>query len=175
MLRRGERKEKINFSVRSIQRNSWKNFSKYHYLSDKLAGGKAEYYGLFEQDNQIGFLAFSNYVPPRKNKKVIMHFNRLVIHPDYVGFNLGVKFVNLASKLMVEKGYKIMGKFSSIPVFKALQKDKYWRLNEIKRAMKLTSGGNMKRKSGFREKVKTYSFKFISNNFSMSEYDDQTQ
>tara|TARA_R110000823_G_scaffold312759_1_gene439690 strand:- start:3934 stop:5064 length:1131 start_codon:yes stop_codon:yes gene_type:complete len=174
-LRRGERKETLKFSIRRIERSSWKNFSKYHYLSDKLAGGKYAYFGLFIDENQIGFVAYSNYVPPRKGKKIVMHFNRLVIHPDYVGFNLGVKFINITSKIMVNDGFKVMGKFSSIPVSKALTKDKYWRLNEIKRTMKQVITGSIHRKTGYREKVKTYSFKFLPNNFTMSEYDDKTQ
>ena len=99
-----------------------------------------------------------------------MHFNRLVIHPDYVGFNLGVKFINIASKIMVKDGFDVMGKFSSIPVSKALSKDKYWRLNKIKRVLKTMITGSLHMKTSYREKVKTYSFKFLPNNFKLDEY-----
>ena len=157
-----ERKEKLEFEVRKIRRESWKYFSKYHYLSDKLAGGHNEFFGLFHDVNQIGFLAFSNYVPwsNKKNKK-IMHFNRLVIHPDYAGIGLGIYFVNAAAKIMSEN-FKVMGKFSSTPVFKSLKKDKQWRLIDVKRQIgKMSKGGYMMRNNGFRENIKTYSFEFV--------------
>ena len=58
-----------------------------------------------------------------------------------------------------------MGKFSSIPVYKAMIKSKYWKYLGFKRTMgKLIKGGYMLRKSGLREKgIKAYNFEYINN------------
>lgn len=111
----------------------------------------------------MGFLAFSNYTPHRDKKTArIMHFNRLVIHPDYVGLGLGVQFVNAASRIMIARGYDVRGKFSSTPVYRALLKYPHlWRLEKIGRDLKMSAGSGMERKGGFRVMVKTYIFRFI--------------
>ena len=63
---------------------------------------------------------------------------------------------------MSELNYKIMGKFSSTPVYLSMIKNKNWKLKDIKRQIgKMNVGGNMMRKSGFRENIKTYSFEYI--------------
>ena len=161
MLVGGERKKKMCFSIREVNKNTWHQFSKYHYLSDKNAGGLGFYYGLFIDEKQIGYQAFSEYTPwSDKTKKRILHFNRTVIHPDYVGFGLGMMLINKTSKMIAEKGYIVMGKFSSIPVFKAMNKDKKWRLSNSG-FMTAKSGDGMKRKSSFRKKVKWWSFIYI--------------
>lgn len=158
-----KRSEQLKFDVRKTNSKSWKYFSKYHYLSDKLPGGENYFFGLFLNETQIGFICFSNYVPhSNKNLKKIFHFNRLVIHPDYSGIGLGIKFINETSKIMSELNYKIMGKFSSTPVYLSMIKNKNWKLKDIKRQIgKMNVGGNMMRKSGFRENIKTYSFEYI--------------
>lgn len=165
LLRREERerKEKLEFTIQKVSRESWKYFSKYHYLSENMPGGHIENFGLFNSKDQIGFICFANYVPwVDKIKSKIMHFNRLVVHPDYAGISLGIDFINKSSKLMAEKGFKIMGKFSSVPVYRSLIKNKNWRLNSVKRQIGKTSvGGTMMRKSGFRENIKTYCFEYV--------------
>lgn len=174
-----KRTEQLQFDIHETTRGTWPYFSKYHYLSDRLAGGKCYYFGLWSGANQIGFLAFSNYVPHRKGTKMQLHFNRLVIHPDYCGFGLGVHFLNKCAKIIADKGYEVMGKFSSAPVYNALTKDKHWRLNDVKRQHKVIVGDSMMRgkktgyaranqaiagtSHGFRMDVKTWSFKYINN------------
>jgi GNAT superfamily N-acetyltransferase len=158
-----EEREKLQFDLRKIDSSSWKYFSKYHYLNENLPGGLCYFYGLFHGDNQIGFQCFANYVPHRKGTKIIMHSNRTVIHPDYVGLGLGVKIINASCEaLLKELDCRIMGKFSSVPVYKAFKKDPNWILREEKLIFNKTSvGGNMLRKSGFREKgIKTWSFEY---------------
>lgn len=159
-----EKREQIEFTIKPISGQSWKYYSKYHYLSDKLPGGKNYMFGLFLGDNQIGFQCFSNYVPFKKGQKKIFHSNRTVIHPDYQGFGLGIKLINLTSKYMKETyGFRIMAKFSAIPVFKSMIKQKQWVFLGEKRLLgKMKTGGNMTRKNGFREMgVKTFHFEFI--------------
>lgn len=162
-----KRQEQLQFDIREVDKSSWKYFSKYHYLSEKLAGGLNILYGLFDKDTQIGFLSFSNYVPHRdKNKPMMLHFNRLVIHPDYCGFGIGIHFLNECSKFIKTKGYTVSGKFSSTPVYTALKKDKNWKLVDIARntdKSKKRSNQSFGRQgqTSFRTDVKTYSFRYV--------------
>lgn len=170
------RKEKIQFDVREVDRSTWKYFSKYHYLSERLPGGRIYLFGLFHENDQIGFQCFANYVPTRRGKIAIYHFNRTVVHPDYCGLGLGIHLINATSSVMRERyHYRIMGKFSSTPVYKSLIKDHRWELFETRRQIGSMQVGNMGRvrrtapmsqtmkNSGgeFRTNVKTYSFEFF--------------
>lgn len=157
------KREKLEFTIKEIDRTSWKYFSKYHYLSEKLPGGSIYLYGLFYGENQIGFQCFANYTPDRKGHKRIYHSNRTVVHPDYNGLGLGILLINETSKLLKQKtDCKIMAKFSSTPVYKAMIKQPCWKfLGENRLMGKIKISGNMDRKSGFREKgVKTYNFEY---------------
>lgn len=161
-----QEREKLQFDIKRIDSTSWRYFSKYHYLSELLPGGLCYYYGLFHGKNQIGFNCFANYVPHKRGTKIIMHFNRLVIHPDYVGLGLGVKFLNATcEELLKILDCRIMGKFSSVPVYKALKKDNNWLLKqEILKLNRQRTAGNMKRSMnhGFRDKgIKTWTFEYI--------------
>lgn len=159
------RSERLEFSIKTIDRKSWKYFSKYHYLSSNLPGGQIYLFGLFENENQIGFQCFANYVPTRKNKTPIFHSNRTVIHPDYAGMGLGIKLINETSAIMSQKKVRVMAKFSSTPIYKSMAKNKDWKLKKIGRQIGKTSvGGNMMKKTGFRENIKTYSFEYIGGN-----------
>lgn len=163
-----QKREQLQFDIREVGRESWKYFSKYHYLSEKLPGGKIHTYGLFHGQDQIGFQCFANYTPTRKDTTAIFHSNRTVIHPDYAGLGMGIKLINLTSKHIHEKyGYKIMAKFSSVPVFKAMIKQKCWKFLGEKRLMgSMKYGDSSERKSGFREfGIKTYHFLFKNEDF----------
>lgn len=131
-----------------------------------MPGGQLYLFGLFHKGNQIGFQCFANYVPHKKNMKKIFHSNRTVIHPDYQGFGLGIKIINETSRYMKDKyKYKIMAKFSSVPVYKAMLKQTQWKLLKIIRKMdKLKHGGTMKRETGYREYGNTsFSFEYVGN------------
>lgn len=156
-----KRAERIELSIKEVGRETWKYFSKYHYLSDVLPGGKIYTYGLFDGENQIGFQCFANYCPHKdKKEKMIMHFNRTVIHPDYAGLGLGIKLINETAKMMIKKNYRVFGAFSSTPVFKSMSKEKDWVLKSIKRDVK-SRGGTSSNKDFMRKKVKMYSFEFL--------------
>lgn len=91
-----------------------------------------------------------------------MHFNRTVIHPDYVGLGLGVRFINATSKIMHDSGFRIMAKFSSVPVYKALSKDVRWRLKNVSLPVRAKAGKTLGRKlGGMRTEVKIYSFEYV--------------
>lgn len=159
----------LKFDIREIGRESWRYFSKYHYLSERLPGGATFQYGLFNSDKQIGFIAYSNYVPDIKGKKRIYHFNRIVIHPDYQGLGLGLKFINETAALMFcNHKCRIMGKFSSIPTYKSLIKSNYWKFLSVKRLFGKMKSSLISRKDnrsgGFREcGIKTFHFEYIGN------------
>lgn len=158
-------RDKLKFDIREIGRESWRYFSKYHYLSENLPAGEIYLYGLFHEEKQIGFQCFANYTPRKKGKKVIVHSNRTVIHPDYQGLGLGIKLINESSRLFKIKkpDYRIMAKFSALPVYKAMIKQPQWRFLGAKRLMgKMKYGGDMERKTGFREGgIKTYHFEYM--------------
>ena len=162
------KREHLEFTIKEVERNTWKYFSKYHYLSELLPGGKIYLYGLFHQENQVGFQCFANYTPHKKGTKIIYHSNRTVIHPDYNGLGLGIKLINETSKLLQKKliaekiDCRIMAKFSSVPVYKSMIKQKCWKfLGENRLMGKMKTRGNMDRRSGFRDKgVKTFNFEF---------------
>ena len=93
-----------------------------------------------------------------------MHSNRTVIHPDYVGLGLGMMLIDETSKLLKRKiDCRIMGKFSSVPVYKAMRRNPRWILREERLQLgTMKKGGNMIRNSGFRDKgIKTWSFEYI--------------
>jgi len=159
---RPERKEKLQFDIRQCDRDSWRFFSKYHYLSERLPGGLIFTFGLFLGADQVGFQCFANYVPNKyAGRRVMVHSNRTVIHPDYVGLGLGIKLINETSKIMQQRGYDVRAKFSSAPVFEAMQRDPLWKLLGVSRKHKIVRGGTMERTSGFRLDVTTYEFQFI--------------
>jgi len=160
------RREQIKFDIAECDRSTWRNFSKYHYLSDKLPGGHIETFGLYFDGMQVGFQCFANYVPWKKTsrKPKVMHSNRTVIHPDYVGFGMGMKIIEITAEMMVKKGYTAQAKFSSIPVYKAMAKSPVWKLKSIHNntsESQRNPTGSMTRKGGFRQKVRTFSFEYV--------------
>lgn len=168
-LLRRSRQERFTFDIRKIGRGSWRYFSKYHYLSDRLPGGHIELFGMFLGDDQIGFQCFANYVPYRREDKARsvrekMHSNRTVIHPDYVGLGLGLVLINETSRIMDDAGYHVMAKFSSIPIFKAFKTSPRWLYLGTKRDHKVVVGGNMIRDAGFRIDVAAHQFEYIPEN-----------
>ena len=154
-----KREEQLRFDIRRIGRESWRYFSKYHYLSDTLPGGRIELFGLFHGDNQIGFQCFANYTPRKAGQAMKMHSNRTVIHPDYVGLGLGMKLIELTSDIMHNDGYDVWAKFSSVPVAKAFERSENWKLISVRRFTP-EPGQKMSRKSGVRNAVKTYSYHY---------------
>jgi len=157
-----ERTDRLRLDIRKVERSSWRYFSKYHYLSDRLPGGEIFLFGLFHNDQQIGFQCFAGYVPGKQN---ILHFNRTVIHPDYVGLGLGIKLINETSQIMAKKGYKIMGKFSNVAVFNAMKKYRnLWKFEGSTVDYTLKMGAIVSknnREKTLRKKVRVYRFRYI--------------
>jgi ABC-type lipoprotein export system ATPase subunit/GNAT superfamily N-acetyltransferase len=168
LLSEGERKrkEQIKFEVREVSNTAWQIFSKYHYLSKNLSGGKNWFFGLFIDNAIVGFCAFSNYIPTRPGNVPIYHSNRVVVHPDYVGFGLGLKLVNIGCeelRRIFHGRVDLRATFSSEAMYRLRMKDKKWKLVDAKRKIGKhpPPGKTMDRKTGFRENVKLFTFLYV--------------
>lgn len=168
-LEERKKKEQLQFNVFRDSGNSWGEFAKYHYLSKAKPCGKNYSFVLRDTHGmKVGFCNFMNYVPKRKGRDFIFHANRIVIHPDYVGFGLGLKMTNLSAD-MVRKMHprsKIYIKFSSKPMLRACMKDPKWRFVKEENNLKLAKStlgrfAQSIKKSGLRYKVKTFTFSYI--------------
>ena len=156
------RREKLSFDIKEVDKSTWRYFSRYHYLSENLPGGKIYTFGLFYGEEQIGFQCFANYVPGRTN---VVHSNRTVIHPDYVGFGLGMKLINASSSYMKEQyNVEIFGKFSNYAIYKSMLKDPNWKLVDTNTKTPDKLRGTYPNRSidehKVRNKVRWFSFKF---------------
>lgn len=157
-----ERADRLRFDVREVDRSTWPYFSKYHYLSERLPGGKIFTYGLFHGADQIGFQCFAAYII---GDHKTFFSNRTVIHPDYAGLGLGIKLINETSKLVTARGYRVKAKFSSVPIYRAMSKTGLWRCTKIDKPVKALKVGKSiagcGREDSFRRKTTTYHFDFL--------------
>lgn len=161
------RTDQLRLDVREVGRHSWRYFSKYHYLSETLPGGKIYTFGLFNGKDQIGFQCFAAYII---GNHTTFFSNRTVIHPDYAGLGLGIQLINETSKVMLARGFRVKAKFSSTPIYRAMSKNPAWKCTDIKTQLKKQRIGKVKnvsaknakkREALVRSKVKTYHFDFI--------------
>ena len=162
-----ERTDRLRFDIKEVDEKSWPYFSKYHYLSDRLPGGKIYTFGLFHGNDQIGFQCFAAYII---GNHTTFFSNRTVIHPDYAGLGMGIKLINETSKEMVRRGFDVKAKFSSTPVFRAMSRQREWKLTRsekkfftpsLGRIKNVSTKSNLQRQSTMRKQVTTYSFDFV--------------
>lgn len=167
------RTDTLTFDIRRVERRTWRDFAKYHYLSANLPGGHIETFGLFHGANQIGFQCFANYVPHRRAKiasargvrtraREQMHSNRTVVHPDYAGFGLGIKLIDLTSAMMA-RDYDVRALFSSAPVYRAMLRDPHWAFDGEKRTVGTRQVGSklMRSEASLRHNVTMYAFHYV--------------
>lgn len=158
-----KKKEKLEFKIKECSGKEWKNFSKYHYLSDKMPGGKNYCYGLYLKDKrQIGFQCFTNYNP--KIPKMY-HSNRTVILPEYSGIGLGIILINETSKIMKKNKFDVRAKFSNYAIYKSMLKSNLWIYlgkNNNMKGGQLRPGKELNHHGRGRQRkfVTTYIFKF---------------
>lgn len=165
-----KRQDRLRLDIKECNKNSWQYFSKYHYLSSILAPDTRHTFGLYNGEDQIGFVAFTRYA--FKNMKML-HSNRVVIHPDYIGLGLGIKFVEACAQRVVEMGYEVRCKFTSVAMLKARQKNPRWSFlgkQKLKTAMAdkvwqgmkgETAASTDSRNSGKLSYVIYYRFKYV--------------
>lgn len=73
-------------------------------------------------DKRVGFLCIARF--PHPKAKDIMTISRIVVVPEFQGFGIGIKFMNLISDLY--KGNRIRITTSLKPFMKALNNRKDW-------------------------------------------------
>jgi GNAT superfamily N-acetyltransferase len=159
-----ERTDRLRFDVYQADKRTWGYFSKYHYLSERLAPN-SQVYGLWCGVDQIGFQAFTPYIIGNFDT---YFSNRTVIHPDYAGLGLGIKLINETSKHMVKKGFKIKAKFSSTPIYKAMKRQPEWRCTGVTNPIKTqrisalySRKTGATRENSIRSKTICYHFDFV--------------
>lgn len=168
-----KRQDRLRLDVRECDKRTWRYFSKYHYLSHSLAPDTKHVFGLFSGADQIGFCAFTRYA--FKNP-LMLHSNRVVVHPDYVGLGLGIKMVDIAAEFLAAKGYEIRAKFTSVAMLKARVKNPKWRLLSVQDIMsrehgavgeEIKSGGekNPPAKTAARNAAKLFYVKYFTFQF----------
>lgn len=171
---RPAREEKLLFEVREVTGHAWARFSKYHYLNAGRVGGRCLHFGLFHNDEQIGYACLVNYVPwTDKTKPMMMHVSRVVVHPDFAGMGLGVKLSDAVAREGVKLGYRVLIKMSSTPMYKSMSKSSLWKFMKVDRQIGRMKSGAIRHHAnnrtartasqtgGFRENVKTYTFEFV--------------
>lgn len=148
------RQDCLSLEIRECDKRTWQYFSKYHYLSDSLAPDTKYTFGIFDGKNQIGFCAFTRYA--FKNPKML-HSNRVVIHPDYVGLGLGIKMVDACAEYLTSLGFEIRAKFTSVAMLKARLRNSKWKLIDVKNILSLKDGavGSGIKSNGVLEDKKT--------------------
>jgi ABC-type dipeptide/oligopeptide/nickel transport system ATPase subunit len=160
-----QRTDRLRLGLRVVGKETWPYFSKYHYLSQNLPSGRIYTYGIFSGVDQIGFQCFAAYIIGDQRT---YFSNRTVVHPDYAGFGLSRMIINESSKLMVDKGFRIKAKFSSLPIYKVLSRDPLWRCTQISRPIKkgrsYFARTKKSRQKTIRTKTTTYHFDFVWGN-----------
>lgn len=84
--------------------------------------GAGHYYEITLKNKKVGFLQIARF--PHPQAKDIMTIGRIVIVPEFQGFGIGIKFMNLIADLY--KGNRIRITTSLKPFMKALDSNKSW-------------------------------------------------
>ena len=100
-------------------------------------------------------------MPRRGLNQVIWHSSRVVIHPDYVGIGLGLKFVNEVCQYFYDanRSIQIQTVSSNKPMISQQLKSGRWEM--IGSSFDTNVRNKNIRSNTIRLKVKKYSFKFI--------------
>lgn len=116
-------------------------------------------YGLYDNDNIIGFCAVLHQPHRVKNLK---RCSRLVILPDYQGIGLGTKFLNAVANYYTQQGFSFHIVTSAKNMIYALNNSKSWillRYNVQNRAHNKSAIDNQR--STIRTNCKTAGFKYV--------------
>lgn len=81
-------------------------------------------YGLYDDENIIGFIGILHFPHPR-NKK-IKTVSRLCVLPDYQGIGLGKKFLSLIARKYADEGFDVKITTSAKNLIYSLKKDPNW-------------------------------------------------
>ena len=136
---------KIDFKIyEASDKQIWKMFSKYHYLSH-THNNAAKVFIATINDEIAGFLSVLHFPHPKvKNMKKV---HRLVILPDYQGAGFGIKFLNEIGKIYKKENFRYNIVTSAPSLIYTLKKSNKWittRFSRTKSQSKGTTVGNMK-------------------------------
>jgi GNAT superfamily N-acetyltransferase len=113
-------------------------------------------YGLYDNDEIIGFFAVLNFPHPVLKNCITGH--RLVILPDYQGIGLGHKFINAVAEIYVKQGYEFKATMSAKNLIAALSKDNNWAFVRYSKTAKKKKNDEKNWNSSIRSNVKTATF-----------------
>lgn len=117
-------------------------------------------YGLFENDNMVGFYSVIHFPHPRA--KNIKRGHRLVILPDYQGLGLGSRFESLVARMYVKKGYRFIMTTSARNLIKNRVNDKHWKVIRYGKAKESSAKSTIASFRGtHRKTVNTASFEYV--------------
>lgn len=88
-------------------------------------------FGLYRGEDQIGFCCFAHYSLKDRN---LVHSNRVVVHPDYIGVGLGIKLATAAAAEMHRRGHRVWAKFTSPAMYKQRVGHPRWKFINQKQA-----------------------------------------
>jgi GNAT superfamily N-acetyltransferase len=143
------RRPTLQGRIERIERDNWKIFAPYHYMSAELSK-IVRCFGLFVNDVLAGFIAVL-YRPISSGKdrgKVLYGISRVVILPDYQGLGLAFIFMNT-----IASAYKACGRrfrnFPAHPIFirKSYADKKNWRLIKTPYTQSALAGNKRSRKT----------------------------
>jgi hypothetical protein len=115
------RKERLEFTIERVKKNIWEYYKKYHYLNESIGAG--HYYELKLNNKKVGFISIARF--PHPIAKDIMTIGRLVIVPEFQGFNLGIRFMNTIADLYRGNRIRITTSLKSFMI--ALNKNDNWK------------------------------------------------
>ena len=148
---------KKEFAIRRCGREQWKKFSKYHYL-DKNIVNACICYGLYDNDNIIGFIAILHQ--PHPINKKLKRVSRLVILPDYQGIGLGTKFLDEIAKYYSKQNYELSIVTSAKNLISALKKKNNWIMYALKKSSNIKSK-NAKIDGSRKLRTEAYTGRFV--------------
>jgi predicted acetyltransferase len=153
------RKEKLIFNIERCSNKEWEYFKKYHYLNESLP--VAHYYLMTLNQKKVGFISINKF--PHPIAKDIMVISRLVIIPEFQGFQIGTKFMQEIAKIYNGNRIRITTSLKSF--IQSIKKNKNWKCVRFGRVSSGSGSGsihNKTNKQNFSSNRITATFEFIS-------------
>lgn len=110
------------------QKQMWKFFRKYHYLSGDINNSSRQFVGYYN-DRPIVFCAVLHF--PHAQIKNMKRVSRLVVLPDYQGVGIGFKMLNFIADVF--KDYRFLITTTTPALINSFLKSKKWRVRRVGR------------------------------------------
>ncbi len=112
-------------------------------------------FGLYENNNIVGFLAVLHFPHPKRKK--IKHVHRLVLLPEYQGIGLGVRFLESVANLYDDFDFTIITTLRGLG--QRLKKSPNWALCNYGKNSRQHATSTLKGLTK-RHRINTYSFRY---------------